>query len=161
MALTGPAAKPSKLGHSPTADWTDVTDVPYDDKGAHALPKSPGGRRKWHQQVVDWWEEVRQMPHCALWTPTDWRFALDTAHMREHYWRELDEGEMKSTLATEIRRREDQMGTTAEARRKLRIRYVSPEDANKRQHQVSSPAGTGPAGADVVSMADRRARLTG
>ncbi len=159
MALTGPPAKPAKLGHSPTADWTDVPNVPFDDEGRRELPRSPGGRRKWHDQVVAWWNEIRRMPHCVLWTDTDWRFALDTAYFKQALWRDLDNDELKSTLITEIRRREDQIGTTAEARRKLRIRYVKPE-ADRGRQAVPEAAGT-PAGSPVVSLDSRRARMTG
>ena len=161
MALTGPEAKPQKLGHSPTAEWVDVPDVAFDDKAQRDLPKSPGGRRKWHQQVVEWWEEVRRMPHCVLWADTDWRFARETAYMKQQLWADMDAGTMKSTLATEVRRREDQMGTTAEARRKLRIRYVDPETARKRQQQGSGPLSGQPGGTNVVPIGDRRTRLTG
>jgi hypothetical protein len=161
MAHTGPEAKPQKLGHSPTADWIDVPDVPYDHQGRHELPKTATGRRRWHPQVTEWWNEVRSMPHCALWTDTDWRFALETCYMKQQMWLDMDAGEMKSTLATEIRRREDQIGTTAEARRKLRIRYVDPEQAAKRQQQpMGAPPAGQPGGTNVVPIADRRARLT-
>ncbi len=159
MALTGPDPKQTKLGHSPNAEWTDVPDVAFDDGGERMLPKSPGGRRKWHVQVVDWWDEVRRMPHCALWTDTDWRFALEIAFLKQEMWRDIEAGALKSTLAAEIRRREDQIGTTAEARRKLRIRYVDPDRARSRQN-VPQPAGI-PGGAPVVSLGDRRARMTG
>ncbi len=159
MAHTGPEAKLQKLGHSPSADWIEVADVPYDDGGARDLPKTSTGRRKWHPQVVEWWNEVRRMPHCAIWTDTDWRFALEVAYLKQQMWLDAEAGELKSTLATEIRRREDQIGTTAEARRKLRIRYVDPEKGRTRQH-VPQPAGV-PGGAPVVSLGDRGARMTG
>ncbi len=158
MALTGPPPKPAKLGHSPTADWTDVVDVPFDDGGVRDLPRSPGGRRKWHPQVLDWWDEVRRMPHCVGWTDTDWRFAAEVAYLKQQMWVDLDNQELKSTLATEIRRREDQIGTTAEARRRLRIRYVKPEQG-RAQQPAPQPAGV--PGGEVVSLDDRRTRLTG
>lgn len=158
MALTGPEAKPQKIGHSPTADWLDVPDVAFDDKGERDLPRSPGGRRKWHQQVLEWWEEVRRMPHCTLWSDTDWRFARETAYIKQQMWADMDAGDVKSTLITEIRRREDLMGYTLEARRKLRIRYVDPEAAKRQQTGgLLLPGGAG----NVVAIGDRRDRLTG
>lgn len=166
MAHRGPAAQPRKLGHSANADWTDVDDVPYEGPSLD-LPKSPGdGRRKWHDPVVAWWQQIRRMPHCALWTPTDWLFALETGYMKQKYWTDYSNGELHSTLATEIRRREDQMGCTREALRKLRIRYVPPvEDAESDLSPASRPA---PAkqpnesdGATVTPIDERRRRLAG
>ncbi len=156
MALTGPPAKPQKLGHSATADWTDVPDTPYDGPWPVELPKQCG-RKKWHDMVLAWWEEVRRMPHCSTWADTDWRFALETAYMKQQLWSDYNDGQMKSTAWTELRRREDQMGYTVEARRKLRIRYVDPESQKRRQAGLP----VNPADGNVVALEDRRSRLTG
>lgn len=80
------------------------------------------------------------MPHCALWRATDWQFALDTAFVHAHFIA----GEM--SRAAELRLRERAMGTTEDARRDLRIRYVSatPEEQED---------------AGVTSLADYRASL--
>ncbi len=165
MAHRGPASKAIKHGRTPTADWVDVPDVPYAGTSPD-LPKLPR-RQKWHLLVTSWWEMVRVMPHCVLWTPTDWHFAVETALMKQELWAEVDAGEgIRSTLATEVRRREDQMGTTAEARRKLRIRYIPIDDVEEPvfddeptvQVVEQSRAATG--GATVTPLADRRRRLT-
>ncbi len=157
MALSGPDPKPARLGHSTSVDWTDVPDVPFDDGGRRDLPRTPGGRRKWHAQLLEWWAEVRRMPHCVLWADTDWRYALDTAALKQQLWVAIEVGEVRSTLATEVRRREDQMGTTCEARRKLRIRYVSVDQAKRRHPYTGGPGQAG----NVVQMDDRRARVAG
>ncbi len=162
MALPGPAAKAARLGHSANADWTDVPDVPYLAGEERELPKL-GRNRRWNDLVVRWWATVRVMPHCALWTETDWIFAEETALMKHDY---LGEDEKRTTLATEIRRREDIMGVTREARRKLRIRYVPPEVAvdgdgqgdAEPHYEEQSGTGTGPG--SVTPIASRRARLT-
>ncbi len=165
MAHRGPASKAIKHGRTPSADWTEVPDVAYTGPSP-ALPKL-SNRRRWSELVVLWWDMVREMPHCALWTPTDWHFAVETALMKQELWAEVNAGEgLRSTLATEVRRREDQMGTTAEARRKLRIRYVpadeveeyEPDDGRPVQVVEQSRAATG--GATVTPLADRRRRLT-
>lgn len=162
MALSGARPRNTKLGRTPSADWTDVPDLPYDGLSPD-LPKL-SRRRRWRDEVVEWWEEVRRMPHCRLWTPTDWRFALEIAHMKQQFWTDLDEGEMKTTTATEIRRREDQIGTTSEARRKLRVRYVHPDmvvgdDDLDDGEDVDQPA-AGELPAAVASLTERRKRLT-
>lgn len=161
MAHRGPAASPRKLGHSPTSDWADVPNVPYEGPSPD-LPKLTR-RRRWRDEVADWWEEVRRMPHCAMWTATDWRFAIETAFMKQQFWLELDEGEMKTTTATEIRRREDQMGTTGEARRKLRVRYIEVLDEQERvPAPMVAPTSAGSVENGVVtSLTERRRRLAG
>lgn len=164
MAHRGPASKAVKHGRTPSADWVDVVDVPYSGPSPD-LPKLPN-RQRWNGLVVSWWAVVRVMPHCALWTPTDWHFAVETALMKHELWAEVKAGEgLRSTLATEVRRREDQMGTTAEARRKLRIRYVPgdelaevPPDDGRLEVMEQQRAATG--GATVTPLADRRRRLT-
>ncbi len=159
MAVTGPAQSPNKLGRTTNAGFTEVPDVPYDGPSMN-LPKLPGGM-KWLPQVEAWWEQIRSMPHCVLWTPTDWMFALETAYMKQDWWAEYFGGVVHSTKSTEIRRREDQMGTTVEARRKLLIRYVSPEilddDVDESAEQPAVPETSG----NVASIADRRRRLAG
>ena len=82
------------------------------------------------------------MPHCALWGEEDWAFAIDTAYISAAF----HAGDIKA--ATELRQREKVMGTTLDARRDLRIRYV--------------PAGTvDAASAGVMAIDDYRARLRG
>lgn len=122
MAHHGPAPSAHRLGHSPNADWTDVPDIPFGGPSPN-LP-SLGRNKKWNKAVEQWWENVRVMPHCALWRPTDWDYALETAHYKQRFWDHFLAGVETTTAAVEIRRREDNMGTTAEARRKLRIRYL-------------------------------------
>lgn len=163
MAHPGPAAKANKIGRTPAAEWLEVVDVPFGGPSPD-LPKL-SGRKKWSELVTQWWEQVRVMPHCVLWAAGDWQFAIETALMKEAFWREYSEGEMKSTMATEIRRRESMMGTTVEARRQLRIRYSQPvdsggEDESSPEAQVVEQAETGGSVATVTPLADRRARLT-
>src|SRR5262252_3416037 len=74
----------------------------------------------WPSATKRWWHAVSRLPHCSRWTDADWQFAMDTAqlvaafHIGNH------------RLANEIRTRERVMGTTGDARRDLRIRYVDP-----------------------------------
>jgi hypothetical protein len=114
------------------------------------------------------WAQVREMPHCAIWRASDWTFALETAFMKQAYWQLADEGEATTTMAVEIRRREDQMGTTIEALRKLRIRYTPvgevdglvDEDEPAIEVVEVAQAATPGGGATVTPLANRRARLT-
>lgn len=163
MAHRGPAGKAVKHGRTPNAEWTDVVDTPYTGPSPD-LPRLPN-RRKWHDLVVQWWEQVRTMPHCVLWRNTDWMFAIETA-LQKHEYYVSDPDKRATTAVTEIRRREAMLGTTTEARRQLRIRYVASAEDQVEPEEDDLPvevveeeqAATG--GATVTPLADRRRRLT-
>jgi hypothetical protein len=162
MARPGPTQSARRLGHSAHAEWTEVPNRPYEGASPD-LPRLPG-RAKYHPLVTTWWDMVRAMPHCVTWAPTDWQFAVETALLKHYFWVDAAGGEVKTTAATEIRRREDNMGTTEEARRKLRIRYVDvPEDDDldddvpAAQPEVVHQRTAGGA-RPVTSLASRRAR---
>ena len=117
-----PGRKPKPDGQSvnrnkPTHDWTEVVDEPF--ANPPKLPKSMPNGLPWPSWTKRWWQVVSTMPHCVLWTASDWEFAYDTAalkavfHLSPH-----------NAMATEIRNREKVLGTTADYRRDLRIRYV-------------------------------------
>ncbi|MDG4768938.1 hypothetical protein [Solwaraspora sp. WMMD792] len=132
-------------------DWVEVPDLPYDGDRP-SLPtrmvrvqvddKPPAWetrRGSWPAATRRWWETVSTMPHCRLWTSSDWQFAIDTAEVHARW----AAGE---TSATELRIREKLLGTTLNARRDLRIRYVDPP---------SGPAGGGDE-SGVVQLDDYR-----
>jgi hypothetical protein len=164
MAHRGPAAKSAKHGRTANAEWIDVVDTPYLGPSPE-LPKLPR-RKKWHPMVEQWWDQVREMPHCALWRSVDWTFALETAYQKQAYWELCETGDQTTTAAVEIRRREDQMGTTIEALRKLRIRYVPADGEDEAgpvpepDVQVTEQAVAGGGDATVTPLASRRNRLT-
>lgn len=119
MAITGRKPKPegqaihrNKVVH----DWTDVENVPFE--GGPDLPEFTAQRRAWQAAVRSTWDAWRSMPHCKLWTPSDWAFALMTVELVALVY----DGETK--WAAEVRNRERVLGTTAEFRRDLRLRYV-------------------------------------
>lgn len=147
MAHRGPSQLTRRLGHSANAEWTEVQNRPYEGPSPD-LPKLPN-RCRYHPMVTTWWDMVRQMPHCVRWTPTDWQYAVETALLKHYFWTDAAGGEVKTTAATEIRRREDNMGTTEEARRKLRIRYTDPIDDDVDDVDAQP---VGPVQAEVVSQ---------
>jgi hypothetical protein len=75
----------------------------------------------WPVETRRWWDAVSHMPHCVIWSDSDWQFALDTAVVASAF----HAGDVK--MAGELRQREKIMGTPADSRRDLRIRYVDPE----------------------------------
>ena len=109
----------------PVHDWIEVEDVPYhgpapllppryrtieDDSDAHQI------RQKWPARTRNWWAVVSAMPHCVLWTPSDWQDALDCAECHARF--------VEGANGTELRIRTKRLGITADDRRDLRIRYV-------------------------------------
>jgi len=147
MAVGGrkPKEDRSQVRHSVPAvhDWAEVPNVPY----AGERPKLPTRYRmdpddgvpvrvSWPARTKSWWATVSAMPHCVLWTPADWEFALDTAETHARF--------VEGGPAAELRIREKVLGTTADARRDLRIRYVDPKST-----VVSSPG-------EVVKLDDYR-----
>lgn len=162
MARPGSNPKTVKHGRTPNADWTEVPNRPYEGPSPD-LPRL-ANRRKWTDIVTEWWETTRSMPHCVLWTAADWQFAVETALMKDLFWRNYSDGDMKGTMATEIRRREAQLGTTAESLRQLRIRYVPvaehEDEPPVREPVVVEQTGPNDGVPTVTRLEDRRARLT-
>jgi len=147
MAMAGrkPSERPTVTRHKPTHDWTEVPNVPY--SGDH--PELPLSRTVLkgdepievpiENRTRAWWSALCKMPHCVLWQDSDWAFALDTAMVHAA----ASHGQV--TAMAELRMREKVLGTTVDARRDLRIRYVEPEA------QVAV--------APVASIDDRRQKL--
>lgn len=105
-------------------DWTEVENTPYDGPAPklptrYLIDEGTLVRAAWPAATKRWWQVVSRMPHCRLWTESDWQFALDTAEVHARF--------MGGSPATELRTREKVLGTTADARRDLRIRYVDPQ----------------------------------
>jgi hypothetical protein len=146
MPVAGRKPKPegqARNRNKPTHDWTEIPDEPYSGKRP-SLPKrrtimTPFGPKDVPLQAMtkSWWESVSTMPHCTLWTPSDWSFAMTTAMVADAAFC----GGVGA--ATELRNREKVLGTTVDYRRDLRIKYVDPAQENE------TPA-------DVVALDDYR-----
>lgn len=149
MVMSGrkPSERPTVTRHKPTVDWTDVVNVPYSGERP-VLPEvreiiNKAGEVSVYpmpEQTVAWWDSVTTMPHCVLWSPSDWAFCLDTALIHAQAVTGV------VSAMGELRQREKIMGTTVDSRRDLRIRYVEPE-----AEAVTL--------APVDSLDERRARL--
>jgi hypothetical protein len=124
-----PADRPTVTRHKPTVDWTDVNAVPF----SGPVPDLPDVRTvtlrsgdivelPMPDETRRWWSAISAMPHCVLWHESDWQYALDTALVHA----QAIHGVL-SAMA-ELRLREKTLGTTVDARRDLRIRYVPVED---------------------------------
>jgi hypothetical protein len=98
-------------------EWIEVADVPFAGK-APTLPREVD----WQVQTRRWWAIVTAMPHCVLWTDSEWRVAIETAYVADAFYAG------KVGAAVELRRREAALGMTLDSRRDLRIRYVAPAE---------------------------------
>ena len=105
--------------HPPFHRWTEVEDAPYD--GWPAVPKRRRSGEPWPDGIRDKWAAWSSMPHCRLWQPSDWEFAIDALEVAAKFYEGGTVG-----MAAELRNREKVMATTSDARQGLRIRYVSP-----------------------------------
>lgn len=117
MPVTGRKPKDNPRNHVPPVhDWTEVRDVPF--AGGPKLPRLRPDGKPWPKRTKAWWLAVSTMPHCVLWRDSDWSFALDVAQLAAAF----HEGDM--ARGPELRQREALLGTTLDARRDLRIRYL-------------------------------------
>ncbi len=130
MPITGRKPKPDGQARNRVKsdiEWREVEDAPFVG-GSPDLPPVTSTDESWPDLAVLWWETIRRMPHCVLWSDSDWVFALATADLVASY----------RSHAPEIRQREKILGTTDDARRDLRIRYIKPEQSNQSEGNVTS-----------------------
>ncbi|ORV20957.1 hypothetical protein AWB98_01265 [Mycolicibacterium conceptionense] len=107
--------------NKPAQDWTEVEDKPFD--GGPRLTGLRANGEDWPDRTRQKWQVWRRMPHCILWTESDWEFAFDTLELVARF----HSGGGSISLIAEIRTREKLMGTTLDSRRDLRIRYIEPQ----------------------------------
>lgn len=134
MPVAGRKPKPegqARNRNKPTYDWTEVVDEPF--KGGPKLPSRMPNGLPWPATTKQWWKVVSSMPHCTLWSLSDWEYALDTAYLKA-----LFHMQGQTSVATEVRNRERVLGTTADYRRDLRIKYVSPAEEREQAAGVTS-----------------------
>ena len=105
--------------HKQRYDWTEVDDTPF--SGGRRLPRQRVNGQPWMKATKDKWTAWSSMPHCVLWSDSEWEFALDTIELAAQF----HAGDHR--VATELRNRERVLGTTHDFRRDLRIKYVTPK----------------------------------
>lgn len=131
MPVAGRKPKPEGQAvtrHAQVHDWTEVVNTPF----AGDVPDLPDREAGWSARTLQKWQAWSQMPHCTLWARSDWDFAIDSLELAARF----HEGDAR--LATELRNREKVLGTTADFRRDLRIRYVERPPENEQPASVTS-----------------------
>lgn len=146
MAVRGP--KPKGDGekvtrHDLAHGWIDVPDVKFEGP----VPKLRGNMRA---ATKRWWAAVSTMPHCVLWRPEDWEFALAAAELHAAF--------VKGDMAAEpkLREREKVMATTLAYRRDNRIRYVNPKALKLREEEPEAEAEAESGPSDFAAARRRR-----
>lgn len=141
-----------KRNQMPAAhDWVEVEDRPFRGAPLVAFPSKRrvevGGRVsmvEWQPLTKLWWKTIKAMPHCTIWTPADWLFAVATATIADDVFRSAS-----TAAAGELRQREKILGVTLDSRRDLRIRYVK---------RLAAPLTAVVVPSAVVSIDERRKR---
>lgn len=110
----GPLTSNKSPSRQPRQEWVEVVDKPYDGP----VPELPSRRGGWPERAEQKWKVWSSMPHCVLWSDSDWDFAIDSLEVAARFY----DGNDKA--AGELRQREKYIGTTLDYRRDLRIRYV-------------------------------------
>lgn len=166
MPRPGPPAKDPSLRQRTNSpdDWLDVPNVPY--TGPH--PDLPATRIvldrfanrveiPYTEHAHRWWEVICRMPHAALWDDAEWQFALGTAVVADSAFLG------SASAAAQLNVREKVLGTTADYRRALRIRYVDPVTGAEIRttgtptgRKAASVRDTARTGKQVVEMSDYR-----
>lgn len=115
-------AKPKPPGQAVTRnkrlDWDEVPNVAFTP--THTLPATRWNGQPWPEAALQMWAVWSTMPHCVLWSESDWQFCLESVEAGAA-WAE----KLMPTYGAELRARQKIMGTTADYRRDLRIRYVN------------------------------------
>jgi hypothetical protein len=133
------------LGTAGLALWERAWRTSVSGLAAFKIDNNPVAPQEWPAETKRWWRTVSHMPHCILWTEGDWQFALDTALIAAGF----HAGDMR--LAAELRAREKVLGTTADARRDLRIRYIDEAADDESAEDQGS----------VTAMADYKQMVSG
>ena len=148
-ASEGPRALSGAAGQRETGDATTggrshhIGNLGYGEVG-----RSPTMRQslwldrptlpRYGKATVGWWEAVSTLPHCILWTPGDWQFALATARVHAAFSRKGGErlaGEPLAGLKNQLTQGDPMTKTkripkvrlARPAGRPLQLRYTDPE----------------------------------
>lgn len=151
MPYSGP--KPtedrSQVRHrNPVHEFDEIPDVPFDGPELPARFSYDGGVERqiaWPVPTIRWWGKIRSMPHCKRWTPGDWEYAFGTALVHA---KTVEKG----LGFAELRARERLMGTTWDARNAMRIKYVAPSEATRRDGGGEKPAASNVIQFDPAAM---------
>lgn len=116
MGISGPPPKedpirPNKATFDKTEIWAD---------GVVRGPELPTDVF-WHPITRQWYHKWRVSAQSTVMEQSDWDMLIDTALLHHHYWADKMSAAQRVALAGEIRQRTATIGSTFEARLKLRM----------------------------------------
>lgn len=117
--------KPATASHTFTLVSFDPPDAPPDD----LLPED----ESWHPATLRWWTRWAESPLAATLPEVDWSELEATAVLHHEYMRKRS-----FTLASELRLRMQQFGSTPEARMKLRILIAEADKADPQDARLAA-----------------------
>ena len=97
-----------------------------------------GRRIKWPIQTVEWWARWDGSPLAKGFTEHDWDYLLDTAVLHAQFWLALGS---TTKLAGEIRQRMAKFGVTPADRARLRIMFVTADEAEEAKRNADAANG--------------------
>lgn len=111
-----------------------------------ALPPLPlimGAKQEWSKRTLAWWANYRKSPQAKLMNDTDWESLYVGAFVHNEIFKDRVKpiaASALSLLASELRRREDAVGGTFEARAKLRITVLNEHTKEQEELDISEAA---------------------
>ncbi len=108
------------------------------------LPDINGQPQEWCVRTQEWWDDYRTSPQAKLMQTTDWNVLLLAAFIHNEIWRDdrtkAHAASSLALLASELRRREDAVGGTFEARAKLRISVLTDQSEEDTEQDIKETA---------------------
>lgn len=140
MGSRGPVPKRSdrRLGHVTKAEQEAVTRAP-----AAAAPATPAPDPEWHLVAQEWFRSLAESGQSQFYEASDWATAR---YVAEGMSRNLDGGRFSAQLFAAVNSAMSNLLVTEGDRRRVRLELQR--------------GATGPAGPEVPSLEDYRARLT-
>lgn len=129
-ARTNPERIPFKLVEIPNVEQPDLPEYfRYEDR-----------KIKFPARTLEWWAQWNGSPLAQGFTEHDWSYLTDTAVLHAQFW--LGLGSVK--IAGELRQRLAKFGVTPADRARLRIMFVTAdeaEEAKRRADAINSRVG--------------------
>lgn len=107
------------------------------------LPTIRGVKQTWCKATQRWWMKYRKSPQAKLMNETDWEVLYAAAMIHNIIWSDRNKEisyPALNLLMSELRRREDAVGGTWEARAKLRITVLSDQTEDENEKAIAEAA---------------------
>lgn len=137
--MPGPIPKDPKLRQRENRVSTAATLVDTSPLNVGVPPLPTRGRRKWRQEVIDWWADVWASPMASEYVQADLHGLYLLADLLDTYWRVPT-----VALATEIRLQRQCFGLTPIDRRRLQWEVHRTEEAERKRRPTERRTAANP-----------------